>query len=251
MPVIPAVIGAGALIGGSLIGKKSAENQQKKAIEAQRTDPLNLAQQDLVKHQTEVGKWGFGQAQALLPQAKSAIDLPFEHFKAILSGNPAEFNKVLSGSNQAVDQQTQAARRNIMAFAPRSAQASQLGTLATQNAQQKQSNYFQAYLNALNGAQGSATQYGNLFNSVLSSGTNAGVPALNALTSSLGFQTQQSIASQQLNAQAMSGLGQGIGSLLTSLLLNRGKTGNSRSSSGGGGWGDFNPGFPNTGGWGG
>jgi hypothetical protein len=231
MAILPAIIGAGAAIGGTALASRSASNNQQKLLEAQKTDPTNIAQQDLIKHQTEVGKWGFQQAQNLLPSAKGAIDLPFQHFKAILSGDPQAFNKAMSGANQNVDRQTDAARKNISAFAPRGAIAGQTAQLATQNAQAKQSNYFQAYINALSGAQGSATQYGNLFNSVLSSGQGAAVPALNSLTSQLGFQTQQDIASQQLRAQSLSGLGTGIGQILTSLLLNRGSAGGSRGSS--------------------
>lgn len=235
--IIPAVIGAGATIGGVALANRSASNQQKAALEAQKTDPTNIAQQDLIKHQTEVGKWGFEQAKGLLPSAKGAIDLPFEHFKSILSGDPNEFNKVLAGSNKAVDQQTQSAKSNILNFAPRGAVAGKLAGLSTENAQSKQDNYFQAYLNALTGAQGSATQYGNLFNSVLASGQGAAVPALSSLTSSLGFQTQRDLASQQLRAQALGGLGTGIGQILTSLLLNKGSSGSSRSTSSGGGGG--------------
>lgn len=235
MPLVPFIplIAAGVGVGGSLLTQKSANNQAQKALDQQKNDPLAAAQKDLITHQTDVGKFGFDQAKALLPQAKEAIDLPFSHFKSILSGNPDEFNKVLAGSNQAVDQQTQSARQNIVTGAPRGAVAGKIAGLATQNAQAKQGNYFQAYINALGGVRDSATQYGNLFGNLLSSGANAGVPALNALTSLSGFQTQQSIASQQLSAQAMSGLGTGIGQILTQLMT-RPSGGNSRSGSTGG-----------------
>ena len=230
MPVIPFIplIAAGVGVGGTLLGQRSASNAAREQQQAAENSPNALAQADLIKHQTEMSKWGFGEAKNLLPAAKSAIDLPFEHFKAILSGDPNQFNKVLAGSNQAVDQQTQAARRNIMNFSPRGAQAGQIGQLATQNAQAKQGNYFQAYLNSLAGVQGSATQYGNLFNALLAGGQGSAVPALNALTSQMGFQTQRDLQSQQLRAQSMSSLGQGIGQILTSLILNR--TGTSRNS---------------------
>src|SRR5688572_19117352 len=207
IPFIP-LIAAGVGVGGSLLSQRSANNAAREQQERADNSPNALAQADLIKHQTEMSKWGFGQAQGLLPQAKAAIDLPFEHFKAILSGNPDEFNKVLAGSNQAVDQQTQAARKNISNFSNRGAQAGQIAQLATQNAQAKQSNYFQAYLSSLSGAQGSATQYGNLFNNLLAGGQGTAVPALNALTSQMGFQTQRDLQSQQLRAQSMSGLGQ-------------------------------------------
>lgn len=234
MPVIPFIplIAAGIGVGGSMLSQKSANSQQNKMMEASKNDPLAASQKDLIDHQTAVGKWGFDQSKSLLPKAQGAIDLPFSHYKALLGGNMDEANKVLSGPNQAVDQQTDSARRNISEFAPRGAIAGQLANLATNNAQQKQGNYFQAYMNALSGAQTSATQYSNLFGSVLSAGQNAGTPALSALTSLSGFQTQRDVASQQLNAQAMGGLGQGIGSLLTALLLNHGASGNSRSTSG-------------------
>lgn len=236
MPVIPFIplIAAGVGGGLGLLGAKKGADASKQAAQTAATSPTSLAEADLIKHQTAVGKFGFDKAQELLPQTKGAIDLPFEHFKSILSGDPKEFNKVLAGSNQAVDQQTQNARQNISTFAPRGAIAGQVSKLATQNAQAKQGNYFQAYTNALSGAQGSATQYTNLFNSLLSGGANAGVPALNALTSLSGFQTQKDIASQQLNAQALQGLGTGLGQLLTSLILNRGATGASRTNTIGG-----------------
>src|SRR6476659_7185335 len=115
MPVVPFIplIAAGVGVGGSVLASRSAAKTADKQTQAMQNDPTNLAQADLIKHQTEMSKWGFGQAKDLLPQAKSSIDLPFQHFKAILSGNPDEFNKALAAPNQAVDLQTQAARRNI------------------------------------------------------------------------------------------------------------------------------------------
>lgn len=224
MPVVPFIplIAAGVGVGGSLLTQRSANNAAREQQERAENSPTALAQTDLIRHQTEMSKWGFGEAQRLLPQAKESIDLPFQHYKAILSGNPDEFNKVLAGSNQAVDQQTNAARRNISNFSPRGAQAGQIAQLATQNSQSKQSNYFQAYLNSLSGAQGSASQYGNLFNSLLAGGQGSAVPALNALTSQMGFQTQRDLQSQQLRAQSMAGLGQGIGQILMSLMVGAG-----------------------------
>lgn len=222
------IIAAGVGVGGTLLSQRSANNAAREQQERAQNDPTNIAQADLIKHQTEMSKWGFGEAKNLLGPAKAAIDLPFEHFKSILSGDPDQFNKVLAGSNQAVDQQTQAARRNIANFSPRGAQAGQIAQLATQNAQAKQGNYFQAYLSSLAGAQGAASQYGNLFNSLLAGGQGSAVPALNALTSQMGFQTQRDLQSQQLRAQSMSSLGQGIGQLLTSILMNR--TGTARTA---------------------
>lgn len=223
MPVIPFIplIAAGVGVGGSLLGQRSANNAAKEQQQAAQTDPTNMAQADLIKQQTEMSKWGFGEAKSLLGPTKQAIDLPFSHYKAILSGDPKEFNKVLAGSNQAVDQQTNAARRNITNFSPRGAQAGQIAQLATQNAQAKQSNYFQAYLSSLSGASGAATQYTNLFNNLLANGQGSSTAALNSLTSELGFQTQRDLQTQQLRAQSMSNLGNGIGQILMSLMINR------------------------------
>jgi hypothetical protein len=224
MPIaaLAPIIAAGVGVGGSLLAGRQSARSALQQQDAANNSPTALAQADLIKHQTDMSKWGFGEAKNLLPAAKSSIDLPFEHFKAILSGNPDEFNKVLAGSNQAIDQQTDSARKNISNFSPRGAQAGQIAQLATGNAQAKQSNYFQAYLNSLTGAQGAASQYGNLFNSLLAGGQGSAAPALNALTSQMGFQTQRDLQSQQLRAQSMTSMGQGIGSILMSLLLNRG-----------------------------
>ena len=233
MPVVPFIplIAAGIGLGGTALANKGAKDRQKTAAQTAANDPLAISQKGLIDHQTEVGKWGFEQSKSLLGPAKQAIDLPFSHFKAVLGGNQDEFNKVLSGPNQAIDQQTNSARKNISEFAPRGAIAGQLAQLATGNAQAKQGNYFQAYMNALTGAQTSATQYGNLFNSVLSAGQNAGVPALSSLTQMQGFQTQRDLQSEQLRANSMQGLGAGIGSLLTALMMTQRGGGNSRSSS--------------------
>lgn len=250
MPIaaIAPIIAAGIGVGGTLLGQHSANNAARDAQQRATTDPINVAQAGLIQQQTEMSRWGFGEAKNLFPQARASIDLPFEHYKAILSGNPAEFNRMLAGSNQAVDQQMNMARRNISNFSPRGAQAGQIAQIATQGAQAKQSNYFQAYLNALSGAQSSATQYGNMFNSLLAGGQGTASSALGALTSQLGFQTQRDLQSQQLRAQSMANLGQGIGQILSAVLLGRGGSG---GGGGGGGGGGSSSSGGGDGGWGG
>src|SRR6185503_11507799 len=101
MPAIPFIPLIAAGVGGAfgLAGASKTANATKNASKNLLTSEQSQAQTDLIKHQTEVGKWSFGQAQNLLPSAKGAIDLPFSHYKAILSGDPNEFNKVLASSN--------------------------------------------------------------------------------------------------------------------------------------------------------
>lgn len=227
IPLITAGIGAGASVGSSLINKSSASNAQKAAAQ----DPLKLAQTDLIKQQTQQSAWGFDQGKQLLPTVKNAIDLPFNQYAGILSGDPSKYNQFLAPYNTSVDKQTSSARTNIMQFAPRGAAAGQIANLATNNAQAKQSGYWNAWQTSLQGAQQGAGQYQALMNSVMSAGNTAAGQALGALGGLDSNATALQLQKNASSAAALGGLGTGIGQILTGLLMG-GAKGGSRSSSG-------------------
>lgn len=232
IPFIP-LIAAGVGTAGGLISSSRSSNVAKNIASQSLNSDQSKAQTDLINHQTEVGKWGFGQAQGLLPQAKGAIDLPFSHYKAILSGDPSEFNKVLASSNSAIDRGASATRSTISEFSPHGAVAGLLGKQTQQVGQAKANTYYDAYNKALSGAGDSATQYGNLFGSLLSSGTNAGVPALQALGQIGAVNSQYAMNAQNQSAAALQGLGTGLGQIIAGLLNNKPSAGGgSRGSSG-------------------
>lgn len=230
LPFIPLIAaGVGGAFGLASASKQA--NATKNSTNAFLNSDQTKAQTDLINHQKEVGKWSFGQAQSLLPSAKGAIDLPFSHYKAILSGDPGEFNKVLASSNQAIDKSTQASRSTISEFSPHGAVAGQLGKLTTQAGQQKAGTYYDAYNKALAGAGDSATQYGNLFNSLLGTGATAGVPALQSLSQLSAVNASYMTNQQNQSSQALQGLGIGIGQIIAGLLNNQ-SGGGSRGGSG-------------------
>lgn len=220
LAAIPAIIGAaaiggGATLGATLISKKGQSN----AITAAQNDPLKLAQTDLVKQQQQQSKWGFEQGQALLPTVKGAIDLPFNQAAGVLSGDPNKFNQILAPYNTQVDRGTQATRSNIMQFAPRGQAAGQIAQLSTQNAQAKQSGYWNAWSKSLDVAQQGAGQYQNLMNSVLGAGNTAAGQALGGAAAGNANTTALQLQANAQRADALGGLGTGIGQILTGLLM--------------------------------
>lgn len=226
-PIVGAsLIGGGATVGAGLLAKKSSSDAQKKAAQ----DPLHIAQTNLINQQTQQGQQLFGQAQTLLPKVQESIDIPFSHYKAIASGDPNEFNKVLASSNAAIDRGTSATRANINQFSPRGAVAGKIANLAQDSSKQKSGTYFDAYLKSLAGMETSSAQYGDLFKTLLGQGGSATSSALQGATAGSALNAQSLLEESKQNAEMLTTMGRGLGAIFSQLLMNKGGA-SSRSSS--------------------
>lgn len=110
LALLPAIIGAGATIGGGLIAKKASSNASK--AQSQLMGPLIQAQSD-------ASRWSLDQAKIDIPKARETLGGPLNFWNKILSGDR---NAAMSVAGPSADQlavQTAAANRTQAEFSPR------------------------------------------------------------------------------------------------------------------------------------
>lgn len=222
MPVIPAVIMAGAAIGGGLLAKKSSDNATK--AQQQAIGPL-------IQQQTDASKWSLDQAKIDIPNARNTLQGPLAFWNTILKGDR---NAAMSIAGPTADQlagQTAAANRTQAEFAPRGGRR----TLMLGDSPFSTTTSLNQGLLALRPVAAEQTQsIGQVLASLGLSEDNAATSAgSSAISGQLGANAETTSATAQ-NSEVLKGLGSNIGDILKLLVLNKN----------GGASGPNTPGFP-------
>jgi hypothetical protein len=209
-PFASLIPGIGPLIGGGLglLGSMGGGGGKKGKV-----DPMQEQYMRLLSAQEGRATEAFGMGKPLVASGTDAMKAPMELWKNILMGG-GEANRALAGPISDISTGYNQARSNTARFAPSGSAASAFadqGRMMARDMSRLKSDLLMGSADRLAGAgQGLITQGTGLMG-VSQSGTNS---ALNAILGDRNLQAQRDLVS----AQKWSGLGQGIGSLLGTLL---------------------------------
>src|SRR5688572_27763641 len=208
-----------------------------------------MQQQMLAQQQQLLGAIGTQQkmSQGLIDKGSPLVDQgagfandSLGFFKQLLSGG-SKSSQVLAGPISDLRSASSNALQNVSKFAPRSAMAGSFvdrtNQLGSSIARLRSDSMFGAAQNLLSGGSSLLGAGSNL----MTGGVNANSSVMQALLGMRGQDISRDVANRQMSSQNMSGLGEGIGSLLGILLgpgglLNKGGGG---GGGGGGTWGSF------------
>lgn len=211
LAAIPLIIGASAISGGAAIGStllanKAASNAAKK--NAAITAPL-------IQQQSDASKFNLSQAQTDLPAARAALQGPLAFWKGILSGDRNSMSSVLGPENDVIAGRDALATRNLSEFAPRGGRRTlMLGDKPFQTA----TDYNRTLLSLRPQAADKQVTIGQILAQLGLGESSAATGAANSGISGALQQQGLDLSRSQSTSQAMSGLGEGIGSLLQLLL---------------------------------
>lgn len=200
--IVPA-ISAGVGIAGLFKKKKKSQS-----------DMLAEQQQGLIKQQQQFGSEAFGMGKPLVQQGTSAMQKPLDFWSNILGGGEKS-SQSLAGPMFDITSGYNRSRANTAQFAPRGSAASSYandGRMMARDISRMRTDLLGT----------AAGQMSGIGSQLLTSGTNlmntgqGGISnAMQAVLGQQGIQVQQDAARNQM----FGGLGQGLGSILSVLLM--------------------------------
>jgi len=197
---IPAIIGAGGAIAGSLIGSHKTK-----------------AQNEALQTQTQIEKFGLQTAQKDIPAGEKALGQSLDYYTPLLTGNRQAMMEAEGPQISTLAQNYMNAKKQISQFAPR-------GGGTTSTLAQAPFNLADQITQLLEGARtNAASQVANIGSSL----ANIGVSAMNTSASTAGTVQSQQLQQQQQTNEILSGLGSALGKVVSS-----GSSGSSSDSTG-------------------
>lgn len=234
MPValLPAIISAGAGIGGSLLASHSASSAAKKQQQAM---------QPLIDAQSAASKWSLDQAKIDIPKARETLGGPLDFWNKILKGDRNAAMSVAGPSADQLAQQTAAANRTQAEFSPRGGRrALMLGDKPLETMTSLNRGLLELRPRAAEETKSIGQILAQLGLGEAGNATAAGASAISGQTNLSNIALQSAAQS----AATMKDLGGSIGSILR-IMMTKGDDSESGEGSGGATWGNFK--LPNIG----